>query len=71
MMKQGIRLGTFASMIAAFAAAPSIQPPTGRRGDRYYKLQRIKLTEARQRSGSQYARDHRGEPGRNGGPKGV
>jgi hypothetical protein len=32
---------------------------------------RIKRTEARQRSGSQYARAHKGEPGRNGGPKGV
>ena len=35
------------------------------------KQARIRRTEERQRSGSQYARAHRGEPGRNGGPKGV
>lgn len=35
------------------------------------QLARIRRSEERQRSGSQYARDHAGEPGRNGGPKGV
>jgi hypothetical protein len=36
----------------------------------YGQLARFRRTEERQRSGSQYARDHAGEPGRNGGPKG-
>jgi len=39
--------------------------------NRYGQMARIRRTEERQRRGSQYARDHKGEPGRNGGSKGI
>ena len=45
--------------------------PGGPEYNSTHQRARIRRTEARQRSGSQYARDHRGEPGRNGGPKGT
>ena len=45
----------------------------GPHADRNYwgQLARIHMSEHRQRRGSQYARDHAGEPGRNGGIKGC
>jgi len=42
----------------------------GKRIEHWRKLARIRRTELRQKSGSQYAKDHAGEPGRNGGPRG-
>jgi len=59
--------------LAASVTGKPMFPPglSPRERNKINKQARIKRTEARQRRGSQYARDHKGEPGRNGGPKGI